>query len=739
MVSLNDSAVQSSGTRSSADHDSWGQDPVERDSSIDLTQYWRLLLKHRVVIASIFVVSIVLGAGLTLLMTPKYSASSTLQIDREAARILEADDVAPSEAMAQGEEFFQTQYGLLRSRSLAERVVENLRLDTSDSFITSMGATPPRSINGAPVTAAQRREVVLGLIEDGLSIRPVRSSRLVTVSFLSPDPALSAQVANAFATNFIQSNLDRKFDSSSYARDFLEERLVQTKARLEDAERQLVAYAANQQIINVAEPGANGEGATQSLATTDLVALNESLAAAKARRVAAEEKWRQASTSSLLSMPEVVQNQSIQYLTQARAALAASYEQRLSLYRPDFPEMVQLKAQLDETDRQIEIIAANVRGSVRQEYQVAANEERALQARVNQLKGEVLDFRERSVQYNILQREVDTSRSLYDTLLQRYGEIGVAGGLTSNNISIVDSAQPPTRPSEPILLLNIILAALLGLGLGVLTAFLLEALDETIAGPDDVESKLGLPVLGVIPALAKGILPINALQDMRSGFAEAYYSLRTALQFSTPDGVPSSLFITSSRPSEGKSTTALATAQNFARIGKRVLLLDLDLRKPSMHRLVNVSNDRGMSSILSGASSLTEVVHKVPNSGDLSFVCAGPLPPNPAELLSGVRIQNFLEEARQGYDIIIIDGPPVLGFADAPVLASSVGGTVFVLEARSTRRGQARGAVRRLRIGSARLLGVVLTKHDAKAAAYGGYDYAADYLYGADEPPKKGR
>ncbi|RYE07444.1 MAG: polysaccharide biosynthesis tyrosine autokinase [Hyphomicrobiales bacterium] len=710
--------------------DYWSSGPASvKEPTLNLGRYWHLLLKHRYLVAATLAGAIAIGVIATLLMTPLFTASATLQIDREAARILQTEDVTPRESMTQGEEFFQTQYGVLRSRSLAERVIQSLGLAASDRFVEQMDITVPSSGRGTP--ASRRSEAVLKAVQKNLGVQPVRGSRLVVVTFNSPDPVLSATVANAFAENFIQANLDRKFESSSYARDFLEERLAQTKAKLEDAERQLVAYASNQQIINIPTPGSAGaESGTQSIAASDLTALNAALSQARARRIAAEEKWRQANSSALMTLPEVLQNPAIQRLAETRAGLNATYQQKLSLYRPEFPEMLQLKAQLDEADSQIASLAGNIRASVGQQYQVSVNEERALQQRVNVLKGDVLDFRSRSVQYNILQRELDTSRSLYDGLLQRYKEVGIAGGVTANNISIVDRAEPPTKPSKPNLIVNLILAVLAGLGLGIAAVFVLEALDETLATPEDVEAKLEQPVLGAVPVLDKNVTPRQALLDVRSAFAEAYYSLRSALQFATTNGVPAVLLITSARPGEGKSTTALAIAENFARIGKRVLLMDLDLRNPSMHRLMNVNNEHGMSSILSGAAQLANVVHDAPGVSGLRFVPTGPLPPNPAELLSGSRIQEFLASARKEYDLVVIDGPPVLGFADAPVLAATVEGTVFVIEARSTRRGQARGALKRLNMGNARITGVVLTKFRADKSSYGGYDYAYDYHYG---------
>ena len=711
---------------------------VEPNGGINIAEYWRLAVKYRFLVLGSLLAAMVIGIAATLLMTPIYGSSATLQIDREAARVLNVDEVQPRESMVQGEEFFQTQYGLLRSRSLAERVVDSLGLASSDDFLDQMGVDLPRRDEGtAGERAARRREAVLETVRKNLGVSPVRASRLVAVSFQSPDPQLAARVANAFAENFIQSNLDRKYESSSYARQFLEERIAQTKARLEESERALVAYAANQQIINLREAD-SPDGEAQSLAAMNLSSLNSALANARADRVAAEARWRQASGAALITLPEVLANPAVQRLTEERARVQAEYEQKLQVFQPDFPEMLQLRARLEELDAQHRTVATGIRDSIQGQYTVALNKERELQSQVEQLKGEVLDLRNRSVQYNILLREVDTSRTLYDGLLQRYKEVGVTGGVAANNISIVDRAVPADEPSQPRLLVNLALAALLGLGLGVLAVFIIEALDETLATPDDVESKLGLPLLAVIPLLDKGVTPQEALQDVRSNFSEAYYSLRTALQFSTPNGAPANLLVTSSRPAEGKSTTAYATAVNLARLGRRVLLADGDLRNPSMHRVVGVENDAGMSNLLSGGAELQALVKPTGQDG-LDFIPCGPLPPNPAELWGGDRLKRVLEEAAGVYDHVVIDGPPVLGFADAPLLASAVGGTVFVLEAKGTRRAQARGALRRLAVGNGRILGAVLSKFNTKAVQYGGYDYAYDYHYGPGAQGKRGK
>ncbi|MFN4091461.1 MAG: GumC family protein [Brevundimonas sp.] len=700
----------------------------------DLAKYLRMLVKHRFVIIGSIIAALVVGLAISLLMTPIYAASTVIQIDREETRVLGSDsDMLQTPTLVQAEEFFQTQYGLLRSRSLAERVVDKMGLANSNAFLDAMEVDfqPAEDARPAEISLARRNRVIK-TVQNNLTVSPVRGSRHVKLTFESPDAELAARVVNAFGEAFIQASLDRKFQSTVYVRDFLEGSLAQTKSKLEESERQLVRYAEQQQIISVTDQSTIQGGQQESLASRNLSTLNASLAAARSSRIAAEEKWRSARSTPLLSLPEVLQNPAVQTLSEERARLKAEYEQKLRVYQPDYPEMRQLQARIGELDIEMNAIASSVRTSIQSQYTIALNQERALEQQVNGLKGDVLDLRNRSIQYNILQREVDTGRTLYEGLLQRYKEVGVLGGVTANNISIVDPAVVPTRAAKPDIKLNMAIAALLGLAIGVVAVLMLEALDESLLTPDDIEQKLGLPVLGVAPLLNKEEAPLVALADIRSAFAEAYYSLRTALQFSTQNGAPVSLLVTSSRPAEGKSTTALAIALNFARVGKRVLLVDGDLRNPSLHRTLALANTQGLSNLLSGHDDLRGLVIESGHKG-LSFLPCGPLPPSPAELWGSDRLSWFIRKAVGEFDHVIIDGPPVLGFADAPLLASATEGTVFVVESRFTKRSQARGSIRRMMIGKARILGVVLTKFNAKEASYGGYDYAYDYNYGAEK------
>src|SRR5690606_32989254 len=380
-------------------------------------------------------------------------------------------------------------------------------------------------------------------------------------------------------------------------------------------------------------------------ASQNLSELNAQLATAQAERIKAEARWREASGGGALPA-DMLANSIIRTLQQQRAELKGQYQQQLQVYGPEYPAMKQLEGQIAALDQEINKELGNIRASVKAEYDAALAQENLLNSKIAALRDQTLDVDSRSITYNILKREVDTNRQLYDAMLQRYKEIGVAGGVSTNNVAIVDRALPPLFRYKPNLPLNLAIGLLLGAMLGVLTAFVLEFIDQTLKTPADVEQKLRLSVLGIIPRLKKQEVPAQALRDLRSAFSEAYRSVRTALQFSTDSGVPKVLLITSAGPSEGKSTTAWSLARNFAQLGKRVLLIDGDLRNPSLHKVSEVRCETGLSNLLSGAANINEAVQDT-DDPRLKVVLAGPLPPNPAELLAGSKLISLLTVAAE--------------------------------------------------------------------------------------------
>ena len=686
----------------------------DQTSELNLATLWRIVFEWRWFILAAVALGVAGAIVYTLLATPIYRSSATLELNPPSIQIMDEAKAGP--VVNQDREFLATQYGLLQSRSLAERVVQDLNLASDESLA-------PEGLD-----RAARERYLAGLLQAGLEVKPEPASRIVRIHFSSPDPSLAARAVNGFADSFINSGLERRYQSSSYARDFLQRQISTTRRDLERSERALVAYAQQQNIINTGSGDGQSAGGSDisSLSGASLVALNQALAEAQARRIAAEQRYRE--SLGVTATAEVSERTSA--LRAQRATLEAEYQEKSSIFRPEYPDMVRLRSRIESLNEAIDAEAASVRtgraNTLRQEFEAAAAEERNLESEVAQLQSTVLDERGRSIQYNILRRDVDTNRALYDALLQRYKEIGVAGGIGVAQASVIDRGEVPGGPYSP----NLIISLVIGLGLGLVAglggAVAAEFINDTIKTPDDVRMKLQLAFLGAIPKkVTQSVL--EELQDTSSSLSEAYFSVGTSLQFSSETGVPKTLLVTSTRAAEGKSTSSWAVAQSFARIGKNVLLIDADMRKPSFK--TGIENAAGLSNLLTNSESLIGAVLQT-EAGNISLLTAGPTPPNPAELLSSARLGALIREAASHFDVVIVDGPPVLGLADAPLLSSACHGTMMVVEAGKTRTKAAVEALSRLRTAGAHMAGCILTRYRHEAASgYGYYNYEP-YRYG---------
>ena len=689
---------------------------------INIATLWRILSEWRWLILGSVAVGLAGAIVATFMTTPMYRAGATLELNPPTVEVL--DPVKTGRMSFGGDEraFMATQYALLGSQSLAQRVAQDLNLQGNKNVV-------PQSLD-----RNQRVKYATAIVAGHFTVKPVEGSRVVRIFYTSPSPTMAAQIVNSYADNFIQSNLERKYEASAYARHFLEGQIAKTKGELERAEQQIVAYAKGHGIINMAgAPGSSdqGKGAGSdagSLQGQSLAQVNVALAAATTRRIQAEQAYRNQAnvqTSDITASTATLRGQI--------ADLESQYQEKLNTFRPEYPDMQRLRARIDTLSAHLKQEQGTVAGShaatLLAEYRAAAAAERMLQAKVAQLKGEVLGQRDASIQYNILQREADTLRSLYDALLQRYREIGVAGGVGTNTVSVVDRADPPGGPYTPNLMLNLLIGLGLGLAAGVATAIALEFLNDTIKTPEDVRQKLQLPSLGVIPRKKGNESLADELKDQTSPVSEAYYSLRTSLQFTTENGAPNSLLITSTRAAEGKSSTTLALAQNFARLGNKVLLIDADLRKPAF--VTGSDTEEGLSKLLTHADPLAKHVLKT-QFENLSLLPCGPLPPNPAELLASARLKAIVAEGLTQFDMVIVDGPPVLGLADAPLLAGVCRATLLVVESGKTRTRAALDAITRLKSAGGNIVGAVLTKFHQRSHGYGyGYGYGYEpYRYG---------
>ena len=684
---------------------------------LDLPTLLRVLREWKWLILGAAALGLAAGIVTSLMTTPLYRADVTMEVNPPSVSVIA--EKAGTRTSDDSFSFVMTQVGLLSSRALAERVAEDLNLANDPAFV------PPGG------DSAARLQLATNKVKGGLDVVAPDDGTLIKFSFTGTQPAQVATIANGVAEGFINSSLQRRFEASAYARRFLERQIARTRGDLERSEQQLVSYAQAEGIITLGNEGDSGPAGSggSSLQGESLASLNKALADAVARRVAAEGAFRQSRSSG----PTQEVNTSTQVLRQSRASLEAEYADKRTLLKPDHPDMLSLRSRIDELDRQIARETAQVTGgrsnSLGQDYRAALAAEGALRGQVAGLKGQVLDLRGRSVRYNILQREVDTNRGLYDALLQRYKEIGVAGGVGTAPVSIVDRAEVPGGPFKPNLRFNMLAGLLLGLGLGAAGALGMEFLNDTVKTREDVRTKLGLGCLGAVPKRVGRGSFVEDLKDPASEVSEAYSTIAAALGFTTESGSPKAVMVTSCQAAEGKSSTALALAQNFARRGSNVLLVDGDLRKPSFKA---PDTDQGVTKLLTNEDDVT--AHVVPTQFEnLWLLPCGPLPPNPADLFSTGRFAAIIEEACGHFDQVIIDSPPVLGLADSPLMASAMTNVLFAVEAGHTRTRAAIEAINRLEAAGAHIVGAVLTKSTEKEG--GGYGYY-DYGYGRVEKRK---
>lgn len=683
----------------------------EAGAVLELREILRIVGERYRIILLVTFLGLVLGIGASLLTTPRFRASVLLQYDPQANDALEQSRSPLLRPMVANQEMLATQMGLLKSEALAMRVAQDLDLAGNPNFGGKSGSRDERLKRAAAV------------VQGGIEVEAVKNSLLLRVSYSSPDPAMAAQVATALGQTFITTNIERRYASGAYARRFLSEQLGRTKTALEQSERAVNDYAIRTGLFRAPGQLVDGKASESvTLTVTDLAAMEEALNQARIRRVTAQSAWSNGASD------QPADKTAVNTLTQQKAQISAQYAQNLKTFKPDYPAMQELAAQMAHLDSEIARERARGKGDdtarLKAAYRAALQAESDLTARVAAAKNEVQGERGRSIQYTILQREADTNRAQYDALLQRLKEVTTASGIQQSNIALVDDAKVPPAPYRPRIVFNAMIGLGFGLLAGLVAAFAMHLLFDVVVLPEDARGKLGLKVLGIIPRAADN-LPLSVLlADRHSSVSEAYYSMLTALKFARSEGMPRTLCITSSNASEGKSTTSYAIAVMSARLGHNVLLIDADLRRPTF-----VSEDArwapGLGHLLSSDDPLSRCARSTAQER-LSLLPVGELSGSPAELLSSVRLPSLIAEAAATYDLVVIDGPPVLGLTDAPLLASVAEATVVVIESGKTRTGNAHDMVRRVREAGGLVLGAVLTKVSGKSAGYG-YDYQYHY------------
>ena len=680
-------------------------------NGFNIWDIFRVLRSWWWLIGALVLVSMLLTGYFVSRMTPVYMASSILEIKQQERKIFDQDTEV--ESVQVNDEFFSTQIELLKSDTLAGNIIDQFNLVSDPDFEINEGSREAR------------RLAAIKVFSDKLRVSAIGRSRLIKVSFEHTNPTKAARISNAVTDSFVTYNLERRYNATSYARDFVEDRLKSTKEILENSERQLVEYASANDLITVTD--SQGNVSPGFLANQSLIALNQELLNARTRRIEAEEKYNIARADA--GLVNGSDSRVLADLRRSHTELTAEYIEKRAIYVPKFPAMVELQRRIDYIAEKIEAESALLQGQgvagLKGEYDIALGAEQDLQNRFNALKNSFEDIGEKSVEYNILKREVDTNRSQYDALLQRLKEVSIADDIGSDLISLVDRAEPPRQPFKPRLILSLLIAGFLSSMIGTALVFAIEFIDDRIKSPDHVKQKLGSVVMGVIPRDKSPGKITNALNDPTSAIAEAYSSLRTNLQFSGPDGGPKVIHITSTRSGEGKSVTSLGLALRYAGLGDRVLLIDADMRLPTFKR--GVGESIGLSGLLTSKENINDNI-LLTKYENLDLLPSGANVPNPSEILSTYRLKEIIDHMRSKYAYVIVDSPPVMGLADAPILASSCDASILIVEGASTRTPAVKATLERLYVSGVKVLGVVITKYTLQSKGYLNY---YQYSYGA--------
>ena len=726
--------------------------PTDR-KEIDLLEYARVVVKRKWVLVTFAAVLMALAAVYSFTRKPLYRATATLLIDEPGASLLNIQDILNAGAYYRSDylgTYFNTQLRLLTSRSLAERVSKRLNIAARPEF------RPARPAAGAG--DASYAYDILG----GLSIAPIPETRLVYVSYVSPHAALSADVVNALVEEFVDFSVETRYEATKQTSEYLTEQVALLREDLKRKEEDLQKYGTEKNLLYLSD--------NESTVVNNFASVNTALTTAQIERYAKEAAYRELRSLSVDALPESVSNPTIQALKTQYSQVKAEYEEKGKIYRPEYPEMVQLKARLDATRGTLQEEIRKAVDAAESDYRAALKKESSFQGLLDEQRGDVTRMNKNAIFYHTLRTEVENMRTLLSTLVAKQNEIQVSsqlGGLRTSNIKVVDRALVPRAPFTPNVRRNLLMALLVGLFGGLGLIFLVESLDNTVKGPEDVEKLAGLPSLGIIPFLtadggrkksdvygsyrsygADAAKPEEALPQVREielinhlypkfSIAEDYRTVRTSILFSHADAAPKTIAFTSTLPQEGKTATVSNLAVSFAQLEGRVLLVDADLRKPRLSKIFNLRNASGLSSYLAGKGSFDEVVQKT-SIENIWTVPSGPHPPNPAELLNSKRMKDLLAEAKERFNVVLLDTPPVLAVIDPVIVASLADSTVIVVRAGKTTRRPLLRAIEEVRKSKADIIGVVFNEVRIGRQGIGTpfYHYY-QYEYESDEAAKR--
>jgi capsular exopolysaccharide synthesis family protein len=711
-----------------------------------LYDYLLILWKHQWLILTFLLTVVTIVSIATFRMRPVYVAKATIEIDRENTNILPFQGTDSYDYMMDLDNYIETQSKVLTSETLALQTIRNSGLAGNPEF--SAGGVPSEAIATGSL-ANQKRPPEVAAFLGSLSVRRVPQSRLLEVSYESTNPTLAARILNAHLENFKALNIESRYEATLEATRFLTTQLNELKLTVKQSEDARINYERQNQIWSVDDKS--------NITTQRLADLDRQLTEAQSETLKKQALYEYAKAGDIDAVPEIRTDSLLQEMQKRRAELAVQYTEAVNQYGPNFPKVQRLQAQIKEVDDQISHQSKGIVLQLESDYREAKQKEELVRQALDQQKAETNAMAEKMVQYNILKREAEADKALYEGLLTKLKEAGIAEGLKSSNIRVVDPAMIPSTSSRPAKARNIALAFLVGLVGGIGLALLREYLDNTVKTPDDVETLARLPSLAVVPAFGDdnkskrrmthlGDAPGNGHEKRielvaqhlpKSQVSEAFRALRTALLLSQPDHPPQVILVTSALPREGKTTAAGNLAVTLAQLGDKTVLVDADLRKPGIGRLLNLGTGKyaGLSSYLAGVSTLDLVT--VPHAAipNLAAIPTGPLPPNPADLLSSHKLADAIAELRTKYKFVVVDSPPIMAATDAVILSVQADGVLLVVRSGETPKEAFTRTRDLLTSVKSRLLGVVLNAVDANAPdyyySYRYYPYS--YGYGPQE------
>jgi len=737
---------------------------VASSSEVHLKDYLRVILKRKWIIGTLAVIVVTLAVLSSLKKEPYYRASTRLSIQRQSANVL----VFPNMALPFFDpDYYQTQYTILRSRPLAERVIKKLGLQESPEFKPSSRRrfsfdlktsvvwlvkklNPVNLFNGSSSAKgtikpnnARNNGISPGLVNaliGRLGVTPMKDSKMVVdLSFTGRHPHIIAQIVDAVAEEYINMTMEAKIEAAQKMMAKLNEQLSQQKAKVEESEIILQKYKERKNIVSLEEK--------QNIVVQRLSQLNSLVTSAKTDRIAIETRYRElkklANQPEMIeSLPSILSNTMIQQLKTDYVALQRRYSELSKKYGTKHPKIIELRSQIDLMKKKVALEVRKNVNSLMTEYKVAQSKEATLVEALENQKKEALELNRKAIDYNILQRDAESNRQMYNVLIKKLKEMDLSSDLKGTNIRIIDPAQVPRSPVGPKRGFNILFSAFIGLGLGMALAFFLEYIDTSMKTPEDIK-RIQVPYMGYIPTFhANNHLELIVQEDPKSLIAEAYRTLRTGILFSGSKPSPQFIQVTSAGPQEGKTITTANMATVMAQSGSRVLIVDCDMRKPRIHEIFGIPNARGLSDLLLDGEDEFSFIKKtkVPN---LNLLTCGTIPANPSELLSSKRMQRLLTLLGEKYDRIIMDSPPVLAVTDSIVLSRLVEGIILVVGAGGSSRNGVARAVELLKEVNARIVGAVLNNLNVEKeryyySRYYYYDYGKyGYGYGNNGDRKK--